>query len=150
MQPTRSELDAQWQAIDAFADRRHGRRVLSGEQKASAHGPCPLGEQLYGVGFAEGCQGISLLARDVQQLTAGDQHLQPRAGTQQRGDLRSGGDDVLEVVQDQQQVAFRKGVHQLLERFASGLFLEPQRLCYGWQDVPRITDRGQRDEHAAA
>ncbi|MEA2531246.1 MAG: hypothetical protein QOG89_2890 [Thermomicrobiales bacterium] len=75
-----------------------------------------------------------MLAAQPQDLAAGDKDLQAGTGRQQIAHHRRGLDDLLEVVEDQQLIAFAQVRRELVEpRFAPGLS-QAERLGNGRDD----------------
>ena len=105
----RRELERQRQAAQALGDRPDGRQRVVAEHEARAVLARPVDEQRdAGVGL-ERRDGVTVLAADPQQLPAG--HDQPQRGASRvepGHDLGAVGQQLLEVVEDEQGVRSRR------------------------------------------
>ena len=114
----RGELDRQWQPIESAADLRHRRRHL--EVRIAARGG--YGKQLLPRRRVEWPDGEAVLASEFERLTAGGEHGQTRRPRGKPAEQRCGGQNVLQVVDDEQQ---RLGAEEPDERVLGGLVHEP-------------------------
>jgi hypothetical protein len=149
LDPGGRQLDGQRQPVQSGADVGHCRCIRRGDDKVRLGCCGALGEQRDSVAARQWGDVVLLLPRDVQGLSAGHDHLQPGTGDQQAGDERRGRDQVLEVVQQEQQLAVLELLSQaLLQRLPAGL-PDPECPGDGRPDQERVTDWGQRDEERA-
>ena len=95
-------------------------------------------EELDRRGFGERVEGVFLLVRDAEGLSARRQDTHVRARAEQESEVASSRDDLLEVVDHQQ----RRGVPEVVSQIAVGL----DRLGDRRSDECRIPDRRQVDE----
>ena len=93
---------------------------------------------------------VLLLARDVEDRPARDEHLDVRRGAQQVGDDRGGRDDLLEVVEDEQEALVAQPVGERIRRSA-GRRSRRARPTAGdpGRDEHRVADRLERHEEDA-
>ena len=75
-----------------------------------------------------------MLPTDVQRLSTGDEHLDVRTGRQQIGYVRSGRNNVFQVVQEKQEVSVSEESLEALQRRAIGMVDHAQRLGDRIQD----------------
>ena len=127
--PGRRELDRQRQAVEAADDLGHRLPVRRREHEVRPHRHRAFHEQPDGLGVHElrdvgdtrGRQRERrdrelLLAGDPQRGTAGDDHRQLGRRAQEVGDDRRPGDDLLEVVEDEQRVAVAEVLLDAVDR----------------------------------
>ena len=103
--------------------------------------PRALAEKLDRLRLREGRDRILDLAVDPQQLPARDHQLQVGAVLEQRAELRRRLDDLLEVVEQQEEVALGDVLCKAL--------LRPERLCDRLCDERRLAQRGEPDPEDA-
>ena len=154
------QLDRQRQPVDAPADLRDGRGVAVAELEVRIVRSRALGEQRdrldacqrlrvldrRAVGQRERRDRVALLGLQRERLAAGGEHGQRGTGTQQAADERSGGEHVLEVVGDQQQVL---GGEEAFGGLVGGLAREdddPERSDDRRRHVLRSLHGGERHE----
>ena len=158
--PRRRQLDRQRQAVDpatiaaivaAFWSVRanSGRTARARATKRAAACAAPTRWASCapsGAGSVNGATGKRLSPRTRQGVAARRQHAQVGAGLQQFGEQRCGGDHLLAIVQDQQEVAVAEGVVQQADQRLAGHLRQRQRLGERRADERRVGDRGQIDE----
>ncbi len=119
VQPRRRQLEGEGETVQATADAGHGGDVLRRAQGVDTRFVPPLHEQVdRGVGESgdaiedrirlrdgQGRDRDDVLAAQPQPGAAGDQRLEAGAGAQQIGQVCARGENLLEVVQDQQHLA---------------------------------------------
>ena len=161
--PRRRQLDRQREPVEADADLRHRRGVLVGHLEARLDRSCALDEEGDGlvlreaierremrrVRQAERWNRVLLLAGDAQRAAAARQHGEVRRRRQQIRDRGSGGDDLLEVVEDEQHAAIRDVLRQPLGSAAAGPVCEAQLLGDRGGDELGLGDRRELDEEHA-
>ena len=81
-----------------------------------------------------------MLAGEAQDVAAGDEHREARAGGQQGGDLGRGRHDVLEVVEDEQHVPLAQILGQAVAQGAAAHLAQTQRLGDGGDDETRLAE----------
>jgi hypothetical protein len=157
---SRRELDRQRQAIQAHAHLADGGGVLLGQLEARLGGSGALDEQLDGGRFGHaGDVGIRVTRREgqredredvlpaqTQRRPAGGQDLQVRADGQQVGHLIGRGQDVFEVVEDEQDVAVEQDTFKPLQQRLVAPFSDTQRLGDGGADQRRVVQPREVDE----
>ena len=114
----RRQLDRQRQAVQAGADLGDGRGVLVGQREVGSDRRAPARRTARRPAYCESASGrrspagvraapaaapaYSCSPRRLQRLPAGHQHREAGTGRQQLGHDRRGGQDLLEVVEQQQ------------------------------------------------
>jgi hypothetical protein len=159
LDPRRRQLDGQRQAIQPAGDLRDRRCVLLAEGESQYRGGCPLGEQPHRLAGRDGISRRRLRVRDrerrdrafllagnAQRRTAADQHSQGTRLAQQPRHERGTGQQVLEVVQNDQQVPLAQLVDQVLHQGPVPGVLQPDALGDCRWHQPRIPHRRQRNE----
>ena len=157
----RGQLDRQRQPVQAGADLGDRRGVVVGDLESRLDRERPLDEQpdrlvlrhtLGGrarIGEHQRRHRHLLLARDAKRAARRRDHLQARAGADQIGDQRRGGQHLLEVVHHQQRLPIAQVLHQPVPRRAL-----PGLQVQGVDDRGRhqigVDDRRERDEGDAA
>ncbi len=89
-----------------------------------------------------------LLSLDAERLPAGGDHGERRDRREQAADEGSGGDHLLDVVEDQQQLAFRQVRRERLEHRRPGLLGHPEGLRDRLGHELRVDDRGEGSERS--
>lgn len=142
------------------ADAHHGGRILGRPQEVRSHLLTALHEQIDrgvrpqgvrvrnrgGVGHGQREDRDNVLAAEAQPGAAGHQGFEPGTGAQEIGKIRSSGDDLLEVIKDEQQLAI---VKRLLERGqgrATTRFTQPHGQRDRGQDQIGIGDGRQPNQ----
>jgi hypothetical protein len=158
--PRRRQLDGQRQPVEAGADGGHGRRVGLGEAEIRARRPGAFGEQADrliscqllrqrqagGIRKRERRHREGLLAVEVEDGPARDEHREVGRGGEQVADQRGGRQHLLEVVEDQQQgppakVPLHALGHRPVARLAHAEGLRDRR-----GDEVGVADRSEGDE----
>ena len=129
------ELDRERQSVEPAAD--------LGDERPRRQGPAgrarPSEEELLRVGRGQGRQQELVLPVHAQTRAARDQDAQPRRRLQQLADEWGRFEQLLEVVQEEQELA---SAQLVLERVLG----EPERLRDRRSDERRVDERGQADE----
>ena len=113
------QLDGERQAIQLLADRRHRGRVLRGYGKVILRRTGPRGEESHRIVLTEVLDGREvskirdrkgrdahiMLTVDTQHRSARDEDLESRARGEEIGNERRCGQEMLEVVENQEQLA---------------------------------------------
>ena len=142
------QFDGQRQPLQTGADRRHGVRISCGQLKIGLDGSSSLQEKRHGrhlrqvlacrklweIGDGQGGHGEFVFSRQMQGSAAGDQYVQVGAGSKQDGECCRGSDHLLEVVQQQEQVAVTQSRLQLLKQGTIKSFPQSERLGNGRDD----------------
>src|SRR5207244_13294387 len=81
------------------------------------------------------------LASDTQPLPAGGEQPKVRAGLDDRSEIRSGGDDLFEIVDDEEQLAIGDVRSQVITC--------PKCSCDGGHDERRVAQSGKADPEDA-
>ena len=124
------QFDSQRQPLQTGADCRHGTRISCGQLKIGLDGPSSLQEKRHGrhlrqvlafgklweIGDSQGGYGEFVFSRQMQGSTAGDQHVQAGARSEQDGECCRGSYHLLKVVQQQEQVVVTQSRLQLLKQ----------------------------------
>jgi hypothetical protein len=142
LHPGGRELDAQRQAIEPARDFGHGARVVVGHGEARRNGSRALNEQGDGLDLAQDTEGWELarirdvqwrdrellLTGDAQHRPARDEDVKLRGDGEELGDNgRTSLDHLLEVVEDQQQLAMLDELPDALLEVAVVLLADPER-----------------------
>ena len=160
LDPRRGQLDGQRQAVQPAGDLRDGRRVPLVDREVRRHRGGPLGEQAHrlagGQPFGRGPGArirdrerrdrAFLLAGDPQRRAAADQDAQRTGLPQQPGHGRGAGQQVLEVVQDEQDLPVVQLADQVIHQRPVPGVLQPEALGDRRRHQPRIPDGRQRHE----
>ena len=158
--PGGRQLDRQRQAVQAPADLHHRGRVLVGQHDGRAHRRGSLDEEPDGLvldqrrcrhrpgGIRERQRrdGQDVLTGDPQQRAARDQQRDARAADHQIDQNRPGGEDVLEVVEDQEQAPRAEGAHQRVGGGPPGGLHDAERLGDPGRDPLVVANRRELDE----
>ena len=104
------ELDGQRQAVEPRADGLDRCVRLD----VPAHCTRTLDEERDRVGRVEWVEGVFHLAGDAQRRSARSEHAKTRGCGQEVGDRRSGGEEVLEVVEEQHELAVTEKAAQVV------------------------------------
>ena len=161
--PCGSELDRQWQAVQAghdLGDRRHG---FVGDREVRAHRHRPLDEQLHRlvarkrlearqagrIRDAQWWDGKLALALEVQDGAAGDEHVELRSRAEQLGDERRRTGHLLEVVEHQQHGLVTQVILERLQQRAVRRLADPQGGSDGRRHQALVGDGSQLDEEDA-
>src|SRR5256884_601844 len=100
--------------------------------------------KLWEIGDGQGRHGELVFSRQMQGGAAGDQHVQAGTGSEHIGQGGRGSHHLLEVVQQQQQVALTQRHLQLLEQGTIKSFPQSERLGNGRDDSLRLAHGSQR------
>ena len=130
--PSGCELDGKGQVVEPLAERSD--RLVRFEVG-------PRAEELDCLLLGQRRHRVLDFALDAQQLSARDQQAKVGAGPKQRGEQRRPVNDLLEVVQQEQQLA--------LADMRSELLLGAQRLCHRLKDEGGISKSGETDPENA-
>ena len=133
--PRRNELDRERQPIQPPADLCHERS----RRQLSAGRASPAEEQLFRVSGGQRRYLELVLPVQVEPSATRREHTQTRRAFQQLAHNRRGIQQLLEVVEEQQELAVPQLVVQALLR-------QPERLCDRGADECRIDERRQPDE----
>ena len=136
------ELDGEWQTIQASADQLDGCRVPAGRHEVRRGGERPIDEQRDRLIRRERADRIDVLGRDVERFATGDERSACRCSRDERGQQRSGLDDLLEVVDHEQHLLRGEERGQRLP----GTLVDPECLRDRGNDEVRIGDAGQVDQ----
>ena len=145
--PGRRELDRQGEAIQASADLRDGSQRLTGRGEVRPLRSRAVDEQRDGPLAVQRRDRVPAFAGDPQQLAAG--HQRPQAGSrpdQSRHDLGGRGEQLLEVVQDEEDGPLPEVGAQGLARRPVGRFADVEGDRDGRLQEVRIPKRGEVDE----
>ncbi len=82
----------------------------------------------------------AVLAGEAQDVAAGDEHREARAGGQQGSDLGRGRHDVLEVVEDEQHLPLAQIIGQAVAQGTAAHLAQTQRLGDGGDDETRLAE----------
>ncbi len=163
--PARDELDRQRQAIEADTDLGHGARVRRGEGEVRPHRPGALDEQrdrsdVQERGRIEAREvswqgewwdGELLLAIDVQHAATRDQHREAGRRSEELLDQGARGQQMLEVVEDEQYLEGPQMVLQDRVHRPGGVFTKAEGARDRRPHERRIGEGRQIDEvHAVA
>ncbi len=158
--PCRGQLDRQRQAVQAAADLPNDPKLLASGRKVRLDPVCPLDEQpdrgVLGqidarsldveVGHRERWHGEDLLPADVERAPTGYQNPQPRTSAEQVAHRRGRGDDLLEVVEQQEDgLVLEVGRERLGERTSANR-REAQPLAHRGEDEVGIREWSEGDE----
>ena len=160
LDPRRGQLEGQRQAVQPAGDLGDRRRVPLVDGEVRQHRGGPLGEQAHrlapGQRFGRGTAArvrdgerrdrAFLLAGDPQRRAAADQDAQRAGLPQQPGHRRGAGQQVLEVVQDEQDLPLVQLADQVVHQRPVPGVLQPEALRDGRRHQPRIPDGCQRHE----
>ena len=160
LDPRRGQLKGQRQAVQLAGDLGDRRRVLLVDGEVRQHRGGPLGEQAHrlapGQRFGRGTGArvrdgerrdrAFLLAGDPQRRAAADQDAQRAGLPQQPGHRRGAGQQVLEVVQDEQDLPLVQLADQVVHQRPVPGVLQPEALRDGRRHQLRIPDGCQRHE----
>src|SRR3990170_2986423 len=161
--PGRRQFDREGKAIQPAADLHNGRRAPLIYRESGLHRTCPLDEEGGGrvsrqcvvirscrcVWQRKGGEVVSMLPTDVQRLPAGDEELDVGTGRQQIGHVRSGYNNVFQVVQEKQEVSVSEESLEAFQRREIGMVDHAQRLGDRIQDETWIAHGGQIHEYQA-
>ena len=147
--PGGRELDGEGKASDPLAHGGDRRRVIRARRPPRRRRARPLGEQRRRGVRLERVERHDRLAPHVQRRLAGDQDAQLRAALEQPGDRRASGQDLLEVVEDEQRGPAAEPRLDLRGELA-GVVAEVERPCDRRQHARRIRDRREGDQERAA
>ena len=100
--PRSGELDRERQPVEPGAELCDGGRVLLAQLEVRIRGLCAADEQLGRLVVRERRHREFPLGRHVQRRSTRDDDLHLRCGFQERRDRARGGEDLLEVVHEQQ------------------------------------------------
>ena len=161
--PGRRQFDRQRHPVQPDTDLRHRRGVLRSQGEGWHQGAGALQEERHGgdarqrlqvqylprlrqVGHRQGWHGEVVLPGHAQRDAAGHETGQPRAGRQQGGEVRGGGDDLFEVVQEQQGGPVLQVVAQGVQRIQAREVAQAQRPGDRRQDPRGVAHRCQVHE----
>ena len=138
----RCQLDRERQSLESRADRGHRAGVVVGEDEVGLHGSCALDEEHDRV-VLERSRGVHRcrltwcgqrhhlvrpLVRDVEGLAARGDDRHARGSREEGGDVRCRADDLLQIVEDEQDLATHEiGAQRRVDRLA-GLLPQAERL----------------------
>ena len=100
LRPRRGELDREWEAVEAAADLLHG-HVGS---DIAPDGPGSLDEECGRLLLRKRLEPVLVLPRHTERRSARDEHPYLGAGAEDLADDGSGGEEVLEVVEEEQEL----------------------------------------------
>ncbi len=160
LDPRRRQLDGQRQAVQPAGDLRDRRRVLVVERESRNHAGGPLNEQAHRLAGGQRCSRRAsvhagnrerrnrafLLTGNTQRRAAADQDPHGTGLPQQPRHDRGAGQQVLEVVKDDQQLPLTQLADQVLDQGSVPGILQPDALDDRRRHQARIPDRRQRDE----
>lgn len=163
LDPRGCQLDRQREAVQASADVGDGEGVLIGQAEARPNRRGALAEQGdgrvrrqlpgeragSGLGEAQRRDRKLVLAAQVEHGAARDEHLEAGRGPEQIGHDGGGGEDLLEVVQQEQQALVAQVVDEGIADRAAADVLETHGLGDGRHDEGRVAKWGQLDEEDA-
>ena len=145
-QPRGRELERERQPVETPAQSLDGRRSLVGQLEGAAGRPCPLREQRDGRIDRERGKRVLPFGSDPERRPAGRHDPKIRAAVVESRDLGRGGDDLLEIVEQQQRlpVADQAG-YSIFDSSSLGL-LDVERFPERGQEVAGLGDVGHRHE----
>ncbi len=157
----RRKFEGEGDAVEAGADARDDRGVLSGEGEGGDYGLCPDDEELHrgrspdpvhgrrviGVGEREGRHPVLALVRDLQRFAAGGEDAERGAGSEELIRKRGTGvDQVLAVVEDEQGGPVREERTHVCDGWMRRRFVQPEEGGHGAGDERGIDDWRQFDQ----
>ena len=105
LRPRGGQLDRERQALEACADLGDGARVPLAQREARIGGLCAGDEELGRLVVGERWHGELAFRGDVQRCAARHDHLQPRRSSEQARDAPCCRQHLLEVVDEEEQLA---------------------------------------------
>ena len=144
--PGSRQLDRERKPIEPGADGGDCGRVRRAQGKAGARGPGAGDEQLNGLGRRQRIDRDIVLAREAEHHPAGGEDRQLLAIGEQIGNPRGGIDHLLQVIEDEQQMARLQIGDQLAIDRQRTLITQAQPAGNSGQDQILIVYRGQIDE----
>ena len=146
----RRQLDRQREPVEARADPADGLGVGVGQREPGPRGPRPVGEERDRLRLQpQGRHRVLVLAVEVEVRPARREDRQLRRGREQLRHDRRGVEEVLEVVEDQQQVALAHEPRQGLADRLPGRRAQVERLRDRGRDELAVADRRERHEAGA-
>ena len=171
----RGQRDREWEALQRGTDPGHGRRILVGDAEIGADGEGPCNEEPYRFvlvergrvggadlggqsgqlegremsligGRREARHRVFLFPGDVEGTPTGGHDREVRAGAQELRGEGSGGDHLLEVVEDQQAGPGREVLHQQLHGRSDAAVRQPDGPGDRARHQLRLAERLERDE----
>ncbi len=112
----RGQLDRKWKPVDTSTDRTDIGFVRVAPVERRIQTSSPLHEELDRLCFIEGRHREDMLARNVQNRTTRDQQGHTRSACKQIDEDRSGFENMLGVVDDEQELLRGDGGDECLER----------------------------------
>ena len=143
------ELDRERQAVQPPADRAHLLHLRRCRLGHRARSSCAREEQLEAVVVDERWHRVLGLGRHVQALAARRQNPKSRAFRHEVAHERGGGDQPLEVVEHEQQLAVAEAAHERVRGGLARLLGEAKRPGDDGRHRVRIVDAREPDEEGA-
>jgi hypothetical protein len=156
----RRQFNGEWQPVQSPANLRDHGRVLRGQRESRVAGESSIRKKTNGriltqfvkakrswaIRQRQRQDGHLLLSADPQPLTACGEHLYRGARLEELRNPSSGGQEVLEVVEDEKHPAAVECCRELREKIGGPHVMEPQVAGDGEGDVRGVSDRRKRDE----
>ena len=147
--PRSGELDCERQAVEPTADRPQGLLVLRAAAEVGLERTRTRDEQLERIVLRKRLHRVHLLARQMENRTAGHDDPQPRRRCKQPHELRAGGEQVLEAVEHDEKLARPQPARQRLRRRLARSLGDAEALHDRREEERVVAERREVDENRA-